>query len=38
VFGKPMHDPGPDEYEALLPANWIKIRPSAVRNLETEMA
>jgi len=29
VFGKLMHDPGPEEYEALLPANWIKTHPSA---------
>jgi transposase len=38
VFGKLMHDPGPEEHEALLPANWIKTRPSATRSLETEVA
>ena len=38
VFGKPMHDPGPDEYGDLLPANWIKTRPSATRSLEAEVA
>jgi len=38
VFGKLMHDPGPDEYETLLPANWIKTHPSATRSLKTQAA
>jgi len=38
VFGKLMHDPGPGELEALLPASWIKARSAATRTIEVEIA
>jgi len=36
VFGKLMHDPGPAELEALLPASWIEARSTTSRTIEVE--
>jgi transposase len=38
VFEKLMHNPGPEELEALLPVNWIKTRPAASRLIEIPAA
>lgn len=38
VFEKLMHDPPAEEHEALLPVNWIKTRPAAIRLIETPAA
>ena len=36
VFGKLMHNPGPEEFEALLPANW--VRGQAAQRTEVSVA
>ena len=33
-----MHNPGPEELEALLPANWIKAQESSSQTIEVEVA
>ena len=38
VFDKLMHNPAPEELEALLPATWIQTRPAASRLIETTAA
>lgn len=38
VFEKLMHNPPAEEHEALLPVNWIKTRPAAIRLIETPAA
>ncbi len=38
VFGELLHDPGPEKLEALLPANWLKIRPAASAIIEAPAA
>jgi transposase len=38
VFEKLMHNPSPEELEALLPANWIKTRPAASLTIESRVA
>jgi transposase len=38
VFEKLMHSPAPEELQALLPANWIKIRPVACQTIESRVA
>ncbi len=34
VFDKLMHNPGPEELEALLPASWIKAQESSSQTIE----
>ena len=38
IFDKLMHNPGPEELEALLPANWIKAQESSSQTIEVEVA
>ena len=38
VFEKLMHNPAPEEIEALLPADWIKARPTACQAIESRVA
>ena len=38
VFEKLMHNPGPEELEALLPAHWIKTQQGASQTIEVEVA
>jgi hypothetical protein len=38
VFEKLMHNPAPEELEALLPADWIKARPTACQTIESRVA
>ena len=38
VFDKLMHNPGPEELEALLPANWIKAQESASQTIDVKVA
>jgi hypothetical protein len=38
VFEKLMHNPAPEELQALLPANWIKTRPAASQTIESRVA
>jgi hypothetical protein len=33
-----MHDPAPEELQALLPANWIKNRLAASQTIESQVA
>ena len=32
-----MHNPGPEELEALLPANWINAQESSSQTIEVEV-
>ena len=38
VFEKLMHNPAPEKFEDLLPANWIKTRPAACQTIESRVA
>jgi len=38
IFGNLMRNPGPEELEALLPANWIKAQESSSQTIEVEVA
>ncbi len=38
VFEKLMHNPGPEELEALLPVHWIRTQQSASQTIEVEVA
>jgi len=38
VFEKLMHNPGPEELEALLPVQWIRTQESASQTIEVEVA
>lgn len=38
VFETLMHNPGPEELEALLPVNWLKNRRTADQTIESSAA